>query len=77
MPFVTAYPEKVEAVRMAINEATDQFNGSISAEHGIGRLKTTDLEVYVSTTKRDAMRRIKAALDPNNIMNPGKLVTVN
>ncbi len=72
--FVTAYPEKVEAVRMAINEATDQFNGSISAEHGIGRLKTTDLEVYVSTTKRDAMRRIKAALDPNNIMNPGALI---
>jgi len=72
--FVSAHPDKVEAVRMAINETTDSFGGSISAEHGIGRLKTHDLEIYVSSAKRDAMKRIKMALDPNNIMNPGALI---
>lgn len=72
--FVAAFPDKVEAVRMAINQVTDQFSGSISAEHGIGRLKTTDLDIYVSLAKRDAMKSIKAALDPNNIMNPGALI---
>lgn len=72
--FTATHPEQIEAVRMAINEATARFNGSISAEHGIGRLKTSDLNHYVSQAKRDTMKSIKAALDPNNIMNPGALL---
>lgn len=71
--FVAATPSVIDAVRMAINETTNQCGGSISAEHGIGRLKTRDLEKYVSEPKREAMHRIKAALDPNDIMNPGTL----
>ncbi|MEM9585160.1 MAG: FAD-binding oxidoreductase [Pseudomonadota bacterium] len=72
--FAAAHADTVEAVRMAINETTAQFGGSVSAEHGIGRLKTKDMELYVSAAKRDAMKAIKAALDPNNIMNPGALI---
>lgn len=72
--FVAANPKIVKAVRMAINQATQEFHGSISAEHGIGRLKTEDLQMYASAEKQMLLRQIKTALDPNNIMNPGALV---
>ena len=71
--FLAANPEIIEAVRMAINETTNHHGGSISAEHGIGRLKTGDLEIYSSQAKLDTMKRIKLAMDPENIMNPGAL----
>lgn len=72
--FLEDNPVINEAVRMAINEATNQFDGSISAEHGIGRLKTRDLELYADKTKLTAIRSIKRALDPNGIMNPGAVL---
>lgn len=72
--FLAANPEIIEAVRMAINDTTVEFGGSISAEHGIGRLKTGDLETFADAGKLDALKRIKKALDPNNIMNPGAVV---
>ncbi|GGA26928.1 FAD-binding oxidoreductase [Neptunicoccus cionae] len=72
--FIQSHPDIIDAVRMAINEVTHRNGGSISAEHGIGRLKTADLEVYASTAKQAALRSIKAALDPDNIMNPGTLL---
>jgi FAD/FMN-containing dehydrogenase len=50
------------------------FGGSISAEHGIGRLKRDELVRVKSPVEIDLMRRIKAALDPNGILNPGKLL---
>ncbi|PLS21514.1 FAD-binding oxidoreductase [Neptunicoccus cionae] len=72
--FIQAHPEIIDAVRMAINEVTHQNGGSISAEHGIGRLKAADLESYASSAKQKALRSIKNALDPFNIMNPGALI---
>lgn len=72
--FLRANPDMIDAVRMAINEVTHKNSGSISAEHGIGRLKATDLEVYASSAKQTALRAIKGALDPFNIMNPGALL---
>ena len=72
--FIAAHPDIVDAVRMAINKATAQYQGSISAEHGIGRLKTHDLETFARPGKLDALMRIKRALDPHNIMNPGVIV---
>ncbi len=48
--------------------------GSISAEHGIGRLKVSDLERYGDLSKLAAMRVIKLALDPLGIMNPGAVL---
>lgn len=71
--FLGQNPGIVEAVRMAINETTHRHGGSISAEHGIGRLKTGDLDIYASKARTETIRSIKRALDPNNIMNPGVL----
>ncbi len=48
-----------------------EFGGSFSAEHGVGRLKVADLERYGDAGQLTAMRRVKAALDPVGIMNPG------
>ena len=72
--FLKAEPDAAERIRMVINDATVQFGGSISAEHGIGRLKTQDLEAYVTPVKQRALKAIKLALDPNNIMNPGAVL---
>ena len=50
------------------------MQGSISAEHGIGRLKVDDLERYADPVKLSVMRAIKQALDPIGIMNPGVIL---
>ena len=51
-----------------------KFNGSISAEHGIGQLKRDELAAIRSPIEIDLMRRIKRAFDPANIMNPDKVL---
>ena len=61
-------------IRRAIHDLVAKFSGSISAEHGIGRLKREELQRYASPVALAAMRSIKRALDPNGIMNPGKLL---
>ena len=52
------------------------FNGSISAEHGIGQLKRDELARIRPAIEIDLMRRIKRAFDPANIMNPGKVLVI-
>ena len=47
------------------------LHGSISAEHGVGRAKTKWLSLSRSTEEIGAMRSIKAALDPAQLLNPG------
>ena len=68
------HPEVRERIKRMVHDLTDEMGGSISAEHGIGRLKVGDLERYGDPTKLAAMRAIKAALDPNGIMNPGAVL---
>ncbi|MXN66032.1 FAD-binding protein [Stappia sp. GBMRC 2046] len=51
-----------------------EFGGSISAEHGIGRLKRDLLKEVKSELELDMMRRIKVAFDPNGILNPGRVL---
>jgi FAD/FMN-containing dehydrogenase len=58
----------------ALYELVEEFGGSFSAEHGIGIFRRDDLERYKSQTALDLMRRIKRALDPHGIMNPGKVL---
>lgn len=53
------------------------FKGSISAEHGIGTLKRDFLHHSVSPSALDLMRTLKKTLDPNNLLNPGKLISMN
>ncbi len=52
----------------------DKFGGSISAEHGIGQMKREEITRHKSDVELDMMRAIKRALDPHNIMNPGKVL---
>ena len=63
-------------VNALVFEMVDQFKGSISAEHGIGSLKVDKLPHHKSPVALELMRTIKRALDPNNIMNPGRVVRV-
>jgi FAD/FMN-containing dehydrogenase len=48
--------------------------GSISAEHGLGQLKREEILRYKSRVEMDMMRAIKRALDPQGLMNPGKVL---
>lgn len=57
-----------------IHDLVHEMDGSFSAEHGVGRLKVGDLERYGDPARLAAMRAIKAALDPNGIMNPGAVL---
>jgi FAD/FMN-containing dehydrogenase len=54
----------------------EQYRGSISAEHGIGLLKKSALRYRRSETEIELMRNIKQLFDPKNLMNPGKIFTV-
>lgn len=58
----------------AVHDVVVSLGGSISAEHGIGRLKRDELVRVKSPVEIELMRRIKAALDPKGILNPGKLL---
>lgn len=63
-----------ETIERAIHDIVREFGGSFSAEHGIGRLKVGELERYASPVELDLMRTLKHALDPNGILNPGKVL---
>jgi FAD/FMN-containing dehydrogenase len=62
------------AVNTIVYDAVDAFGGSISAEHGIGALKRDELARRKSPVAVQMMRAIKQALDPLNIMNPGRVL---
>jgi FAD/FMN-containing dehydrogenase len=61
-------------IKRAIHDLVHEFGGSFSAEHGIGRLKVDELERYASPVELDVMQSIKKALDPNGVLNPGKVL---
>lgn len=69
-----AYKPVAADLTRIVHDLVQEMDGSISAEHGIGRLKAADLERYGDPTKLAAMRAIKAALDPQGIMNPGAVL---
>jgi FAD/FMN-containing dehydrogenase len=63
-----------QKTKRAIHDLVREFGGSFSAEHGIGQLKVFELERYAPPVELDVMRTLKKALDPNGIMNPGKVL---
>ena len=65
-----------ERVNRIVHDLVVELGGSISAEHGIGRLRLDENEHYKSPVELDLMRTLKRALDPSNIMNPGKTIRV-
>ncbi|MEO7940905.1 MAG: FAD-binding oxidoreductase [Burkholderiaceae bacterium] len=66
--------EHEATVNTLVFESVAQFGGSISAEHGVGSLKVDKLPHYKSPVALDMMRAIKRALDPDNLMNPGRVL---
>ncbi|MEL6887315.1 MAG: FAD-binding oxidoreductase, partial [Pseudomonadota bacterium] len=63
-----------DQIKRLVHDLVHELGGSVSAEHGVGRLKVDDLERYGDPVKLAAMRAIKAALDPHGIMNPGAVL---
>jgi FAD/FMN-containing dehydrogenase len=61
-------------VSKAIHDLIASLNGSISAEHGIGKLKRDELALRKSEVEMEMMRAVKKALDPDNRMNPGRVL---
>ena len=68
--FIAAQPE----VNRLVYDLVHEFDGSISAEHGIGQLKLHELPRYKSEIELATMRALKQALDPAGLMNPGKVL---
>jgi len=71
-----AYLARWQEFNDIVNGVVRELQGSISAEHGVGLMKREEIAHYKSPIEIELMRRLKHALDPANIMNPGKLVSV-
>ena len=71
--FLLAHEAEVNTL---VFDSVARFDGSISAEHGIGTLKLEKLEHHKSPVALGMMRAIKQALDPQGVMNPGRVVRV-
>lgn len=63
-----------DGIFQLVHDSVHRFQGSISAEHGVGQLKRNLLPQYKDPVQLQLMQRIKAALDPYNILNPGKVL---
>lgn len=69
-----SFKAQQEAIMHVIYEATAGFQGSISAEHGLGQAKRAAARLYKEPLELELMRAIKTTLDPNGLMNPGKVL---
>jgi FAD/FMN-containing dehydrogenase len=65
---------RTDAVNKVVHDVVQRFGGSISAEHGIGQLRRNEFQQRKPGAELDLMRRIKRLVDPDDLMNPGKLV---
>jgi FAD/FMN-containing dehydrogenase len=63
-----------DRVNTLVFDQVTRFNGSISAEHGVGELKVGKLPLYKDPTALAMMRAVKQALDPHNLLNPGRVI---
>ena len=71
-----AFLRSWELFNRIVHDIVHRLNGSISAEHGIGLIKRDELALYKDPVALDLMHRVKAALDPSNLLNPGKVLAV-
>ncbi len=65
-----------KAIYALVNAQVERCKGSISAEHGVGQLKLGDLRAHKGAVAHDLMKALKTALDPQNILNPHKVVSI-
>ncbi|WP_188311880.1 FAD-binding oxidoreductase [Salinarimonas soli] len=71
-----AYLAEWERFNRIVHDIVARLDGSISAEHGIGLIKRDELRLYKDPVAIDLMHTLKRALDPHNILNPGKVVAL-
>jgi FAD/FMN-containing dehydrogenase len=71
-----AYLSEWQTFNRIVHDIVASMNGSISAEHGIGLIKRDELLHYKDPVALDLMRTVKRALDPHNILNPGKVLAI-
>ena len=69
-----AYLARWDEVNALVHDIVGKHDGSFSAEHGVGQLKRGELQRFKDPVALSLMRKIKAAIDPANIMNPGKVL---
>jgi len=69
-----AFLDHWDTLSRRVHEIAHELGGSFSAEHGVGSLKTGELNRFRGGVELDVMRSVKQALDPLGIMNPGKLL---
>ncbi|MEW6293451.1 MAG: FAD-binding oxidoreductase [Pseudomonadota bacterium] len=69
-----AFIAQSTAVNRIVHDLVHELDGSISAEHGLGQLKREEILRYKSAVEMDMMRAVKRALDPQGLMNPGKIL---
>ena len=69
-----SFRDEANALSDIIYDIVIEFDGSISAEHGVGQFKRDALKKYLASEEIAIMKTIKAALDPGNILNPGKVL---
>ena len=69
------FADQAGGIARMVHDLVRDLHGSFSAEHGIGRMKTADLQRYGDPVRLAAMRSLKAALDPAGIMNPGAVLS--
>jgi FAD/FMN-containing dehydrogenase len=69
-----AFLARSHDIMECVNEIVRDLDGSFSAEHGVGRLKPDMMPEWRGGAELATMRRIKEALDPGGLMNPGKVL---
>lgn len=69
-------PNRYTQIQELVYGITGEYDGSISAEHGIGMLKRPFLKLSRTEDEIETMRMLKRSLDPHNILNPGRIFTV-
>lgn len=69
-------PEFLEELKLKMYQLCFKYGGSLTGEHGIGKLRVNDLSLQKSAIEIELMRNIKRVFDPNNILNPGTVINL-